>query len=198
MLNCFLQDFTPFHFFSILILIDIQIIKTLSLMAYRNKFYACFDGDNDIIYYRLLTAWNENDNIEFSFNDAHALSQARDSSSEETIKRSLKERLKNSKALVVLVGKNTKNLYKFVRWEIEQAIGMDLPIIVVNLNKKRYMDEELCSPILKNALAVHISFEQKIIGFAMTDWLISLQAHKRNAHNGPVYYFDSVYKNLGL
>lgn len=167
-------------------------------MAYSNKYYACFDGDNDINYYRLLTAWSENEHHEFTFNDAHALTQARDTSSEETIKRSLRERLKNSKALVVLVGKNTKNLYKFVRWEIEQAIAMGLPIIVVNINKKRSMDNDLCPPILRTTLAVHISFEQKIIGYAMKDWLTSVEIHKKNGDQCPCIYTDSVYKNLGL
>ena len=36
---------------------------------------------------------------------------------------------------MVLVGEKTKNLYKFVRWEIELAIKLGLPIIVANLNK---------------------------------------------------------------
>ena len=34
-------------------------------MAYRNKTYVCFDGDNDIRYYRLMQAWKQNDNTNF-------------------------------------------------------------------------------------------------------------------------------------
>ena len=28
-------------------------------MAYRNKTYICFDGDNDMLYYNLMKAWNK-------------------------------------------------------------------------------------------------------------------------------------------
>ena len=36
-------------------------------MAYRNKVYVAFDGDNDMSYYNLLKAWNANENIDFTF-----------------------------------------------------------------------------------------------------------------------------------
>lgn len=167
-------------------------------MPYRNKYYACFDGDSDINYYRLLTAWSANQDYEFNLYDAHALSQARDSSSEETIKRSLRERLRNSKALIVLVGENTKNLYKFVRWEIEVAISYNLSIIVVNLNGKRTLDDVLCPPILKTELAIHIPFKKEIIWYAMKNWLSTDINHRKNGIKEPRIYNDSVYKSLGL
>ena len=47
------------------------------------------------------------------------------------------KRLKNTKIFVLLVGEKTKYLYKYVKWEIEQALSLNLPIIVVNLNGKR-------------------------------------------------------------
>ena len=81
-------------------------------MAYRNKTYVCFDGDNDIRYYNLMKAWKQNDNTDFNFYDAHDLNTALDSSSEETIKRKLKERLNNTKIFVILLGEHTKNLTK--------------------------------------------------------------------------------------
>ena len=68
-------------------------------MAYRNKTYVCFDGDNDIRYYNLMKAWKQNDNTNFNFYDAHDINTALDSSTEETIKRRLRERLINSKVL---------------------------------------------------------------------------------------------------
>lgn len=102
-------------------------------MAYRNKTYVAFDGDNDIHYYRTMKMWKQNDKSDFNFFDAHDLNNARDTSSEDTIKRRLRERLSNSKVFVLLVGDGTRYLYKFVRWEIEQAVKLNLPIIVVNL-----------------------------------------------------------------
>ena len=102
-------------------------------MAYKNKVYISFDGDNDIHYYRLMKAWKQNDNSNFNFYDAHDLNTARDSSEEESIKRQLRVRFQNSKTFVI-IGESTRYLYKFVRWEMEQALALDLPIIGVNLN----------------------------------------------------------------
>lgn len=114
-------------------------------MSYKNKTYVIFDADTDIREYNLMKAWKENDNIDFNFYNAHDLNVISSSSSEEQIKRKLKERLNNTKQAIVLVGKNTKNLYTFVRWEIEVALEMDIPIIAVYLCKSNETP-----PILKN------------------------------------------------
>lgn len=167
-------------------------------MAYRNKTYVCFDADNDIRIYRLMTAWNENERIAFNFHNAHEINNLRDGSSEETIKRKLRERLQNTKVLVVLIGDHTKNLYKYVRWEIEYAIENDIPVIAVNLNKKKYMDENLCPPILKDKLAIHIPFGQKIIDYALNNWPSSHESHRKNGDTGAYRYKDSVYTKLNL
>lgn len=173
-------------------------------MAYRNKTYVAFDGDNDINYYRTMKMWKQNDNSNFDFFDAHDLNHANDSSSEDTIKRKLRERMSNSKVFVLLVGSNTKNLYKFVRWEIEQAIKLGLPIIVVNLpqysgqESLRKMDFERCPTILKGVLAVHISFKSKIIQYALEDWPASHESHKMNGDDGPYIYTEHTYRKVGL
>lgn len=59
-------------------------------MAYRNKTYICFDGDTDMRYYRLMTAWADNEKFSFDFHNAHDLNTARDTSQEESIKRQLR------------------------------------------------------------------------------------------------------------
>lgn len=160
--------------------------------------YACFDGDNDIHYYRLMQAWHANEKFDFTFVNAHDITQARDTSTVETIKRSLRTRLKASDVFIVLVGKSTQNLYKFVRWEIEVAIEMGLPIIVVNLDNKRSINTDLCPPILRNELAIHVPFGHKIIDFAIRNWPSSAKYHKGQGKTGPFYYEQSVYNNLGL
>jgi len=165
-------------------------------MAYANKTYVCFDADTDIHYYRLMTAWKENDKIEFNFHNAHEINNLRDGSSEETIKAKLRERLRNTKVLVVLIGENTKNLYKYVRWEIEWAIEKNIPIIAVNLNKMKIMDDKLCPPILKDKLAIHIPFGQKIMDYALNHWPASYESHKMKGDTGAFTYKDSVYENL--
>ncbi len=103
-------------------------------MSYRNKTYVAFDGDTDMKYYRLMTAWRANEHIDFNFYDAHELNSARDTSTTDSIKAQLRERMANAKQMVLLVGEKTKDLRKFVPWEIELARKQDIPIIVVNLN----------------------------------------------------------------
>ena len=81
-------------------------------MAYRNKTYICFDADNDMKYYNLMKAWKENDNIAFNFHNAHEINNLRDGSSEGQIKKKLRERLKDTKVLVLLIGEKMNQ--KFV------------------------------------------------------------------------------------
>lgn len=166
-------------------------------MAYTNKTYVAFDADNDIHYYRLMQAWKQNDNTSFNFYDAHDLNNVR-VFSEESIKRNLQERMRNTKIFVLLVGDNTKYLYKFVRWEIEQAISRNLPIIVVNLNGKRSKDDSLCPPILNNELALHVSFNQKIVEKALNIWEVADQKLRRSGEISSRHFKSDIYKNLGL
>lgn len=148
-------------------------------------------------YYWLLKAWSANEAFDFEFNDAHEINNIYDKS-EESIKAGLEERFRNTKLFILLVGKNTKNLFKYVRWEIEQAIKRGIPIIVVNLNNKRQIDYDLCPPLLRDELAIHISFEQKIIGYAMNDWIQSDKTYREEGKKGPYYYSESTYSRLGL
>jgi hypothetical protein len=167
-------------------------------MSYKNKTFVSFDGDTDMHYYRLMEAWKQNDNIPFNFYNAHDLNYARDTSMEASIKAQLIERLKNTKIFVLLVGENTRYLYKFVRWEIEQALSRNLPIIAVNLNGKRSMDTDKCPPLLRDELAVHISFNARIMQHALENWPNSHETYKSQGKTGPYYYNEDVYKRLGL
>lgn len=167
-------------------------------MSYRNKTYICFDADTDIWYYNAMKGWKENKKIDFNFHNAHDLNNLRDGSSEETIKRKLKERMKETKVLIVLIGENTKNLYRFVRWEQEIALEMDLPIIAVNLNKKRDLDPLLCPPIIRDKLAIHIPYGIKIIKYALDNWQEEHNQHKKKGEISAYHYIPKVYTDLGL
>ena len=167
-------------------------------MSYRNKTFVSFDGDSDMHYYRLMTAWKQSDNIPFNFYDAHTLNSARDSSLEQSIKDQLAERIRNSKVFVLLVGESTRYLYKFVRWEIEQAIKREMPIVAVNLNGKRSQDKERSPSLLVNALAVHVSFNSAILQYALEHWPASDAKYRSEQRSGPYYYKEDVYTRLGL
>lgn len=172
--------------------------KSNKIMSYKNKTFVSFDGDTDIMYYRLMTAWKQNDNTPFNFYNAHDLNSARDTSTEDSIKSQIQERLRNTKIFVLLIGERTQYLYKFVRWEIEQAIKRKLPIIAVNLNGKRSIDEEKCPPLLKDKLAVHVSFNPAIIQYALENWPSSDILYKQQGQSGPYYYSSFVYTGLSL
>lgn len=169
-------------------------------MAYRNKTYVCFDADQDIKYYRMLLAWSENDKFDFEIYNAHEINNLRNNSSEETIKGKLLERLKNSKVMIVLVGENTKYLYKYVRWEIEKAIELGIPIIAVNIVKdengkyKRNVDNDNCPKILKETIALHIAFREKILSKAIQEWPSAYKDPKYLYY----YYEDYVYRTFGI
>lgn len=113
-------------------------------MAYRNGTYVAFAAEGcsdptetDQKYYRLMSAWSANDNIEFTYTNSHDKAAAcRDRSKEETIKRSLRERLNNSKNMILFVGDTTRLDTDFVPYEIGYAVETcQIPIIVC------YVDE---------------------------------------------------------
>lgn len=164
-------------------------------MAYRNKTYICFDGDTDMSYYRLMTAWKANEKFTFIFYNAHDLNSARDSSSEESIKRQLRERFANSKTLIVLIGEKTKYLTKFVKWEMEVALKLGIPMIAVNINGSRSKDT-LCPSAIRDELVVFVSFNMKIIEHAMNYWPSEHLKLTKEGIKGPRYYPEKIYKEL--
>ncbi len=161
-------------------------------MSYRNKTYVAFDGDTDMQYYRLMTAWRANEHIDFNFYDAHELNSARDTSTTDSIKAQLRERMANAKQMVLLVGEKTKGLRRFVPWEIELARKQDIPIIVVNLNGKRDYDPDRCpSTIGSDVYTMHVAFYAKIIKLAMDDFA-RLSVLRGDFRRGPIYRAPGV------
>ena len=166
-------------------------------MAYRNKVYVSMDADNDLRYYFMMKAWKQNDNSSFNFCDAHDINTILDKS-EASIKAGLQERFRDTKIFVLLVGEHTKYLYKYVRWEIEQAIKRELPCIAVNLNGKRSLDENLCPALMRDNLAIHISFNAKILQYSLENWPSSDKIYRSNGEIDSYHYKDVVYEKLGL
>ena len=166
-------------------------------MSYKNKTYVIFDGDEDMWAYAYMKGWKKNENIGFNFHDAHDLNALTDRASEDTVKKKLRERFSSAKQAIVLVGAHTKNLYRFVRWEMETAQNLDIPIIAVNLNKKRKYDSEWCPPILRDEYVVYVSFNAKIIKYALDHFPSEYASRDSNAA-GNRHYKDAVYKEIGL
>lgn len=133
--------------------------------------YVAFDGDEDKWAYAFMKGWKSNNRVDFDFEDAHGLDNMTSRAQGEAyVKARLKERMNNSSAFVLIVGSKTKNLFKFVRWEIDLAMELGLPIIVANLNQTNGQDADLCPAILRDQCVVHVPFKKDAIKHALDRW----------------------------
>lgn len=169
-------------------------------MSYRNKTYVAFASE-DISSYRLMEAWRENKNIDFDFYDAHDLYVARDSSTAETIKGRLRERIKNAKQIVLLGSATAKKKggdgSSFLAYEIQVAIELNIPIVVANLDGGRLIDKSVIPAPLLDAsyYTVSVSFQPAIIKHALDNYAPAFAGSDKA---GPHYYKASVYESIGL
>jgi len=98
-------------------------------MNIRTKTYIAFDGDSDLMSYRTVQSWSANQAISFNLNDAHGINTARDDSLSQSIINQLRERLDNTKILILLVGDKTKyNKKGILKYELQYALRNKLPI----------------------------------------------------------------------
>jgi len=136
-------------------------------VSYRNKTYVAFASE-DIRYYRLMEAWRDNDHFDFDFSDAHDLNISRDTSLPETIKRNLRERMKNAKQVVLLgsaVGRvKGSDGVSFLAHEVKVMMEFALPIVVANLNSDRTVNQSFIPKPLRDAkyYTVSVSFQPRI------------------------------------
>lgn len=166
-------------------------------MAYRNKTYVIFDGDEDMWAYAYMLGWTNSEHIAFNFHNAHDIRPLERTTSEVTVKNALRQRLANTKQAIVIVGNKTKNLYRFVRWEIEMCLNLGIPIVVVNLNGMRKMDAELCPPILRGTCSLHVPFKAKVIQRALDDFCDNFPRHKESGMKD-LEFKPHIYTELAL
>jgi len=176
-------------------------------MAYRNGTYIAFHAEgktdptaSDIKYYRTLKMWHANDDIDFKFINSHdKVAAVRDSSSKETIMRSLRARLDSSKNMVLIVGETTKNDRDFVPYEIQYAVDTcGLPIFCVYtkwrgiLSPSIHKDEwppALASRIAnKTAAVIHMPFKQGLIDHSIKTYSIT------NMPSGPLVHYKKEFQ----
>jgi len=181
-------------------------------MSYRNGTYIAFHAEgktdptaSDIKYYRMLKAWHDNDDIEFKFVNSHdKVSAVRDTSSRETIMRSLRERLNNSKNMILIIGKTTKNDTDFVPYEIAYAIDTcKIPIIaaytdyasILNPRSHRHEWPTALATRIDNGSAriIHIPFKQRVIDAAIGQF-----TYATPPKDSLVYYTKEGQQSLGV
>ena len=145
-------------------------------MYYRTRTYIAADWDGDKKAIDVLYSWNDNKYLTLSFTNAHDLMQARDTSLNCSIKRSLKERMDASKTFVLIVGDNTASvrsgscqycssytkyswgsycarnysvdLRSYIEYECDKAIEAGIKIVVL-YNAGR-VDKNKCPQALRN------------------------------------------------
>lgn len=181
-------------------------------MAYRSGTYVAFHANNtseptesDMKYYNLLKAWDSNEDFDFHFVDSHDKAGAvRDSSKKATLEATLKERLRNSKNMILVIGETTKEDTDWVPMEISYAIDqVEIPIIAAYPKYDYILAPDQLSGMWpytlktrienKKAHVIHIPFRQKAIMDAISQF-----AHDKYPNNGGLgYYSAETYQNWG-
>lgn len=171
-------------------------------MAYRNGNYSAFYVDTpfnqnnlganstyDFVYYNLLKAWKAGNNA-FPFCDSHDKNyNVRDNSDwETTLKPRLRERLRNSKNILLFLSSITKES-KALKEEIDYGINvLGLPVIVIYPEYKEKGDivyfqsgmfkesiKKLWNnlPIFRDSMAkvptLHIPLKKELVEKALSD-----------------------------
>lgn len=146
-------------------------------------------ASKDFCYYNMLRAWKGSDSS-FPFNNAHDTTyNVRDNSDwETTLKPRLRERLRNSKNLILFLSDYTVNS-KALREEVDYAINtLNLPVIVVypDLKSKEELltsDKKQLNSIVKNLWnklpvfrdskhnvpVIHVPISKELIRAALND-----------------------------
>lgn len=182
-------------------------------MAYRNGTYIAFHAEgssdptaSDIKYYRMMMAWRAKDGSAFPFYNSHdKVPAVRDTSQSETIKRSLRLRMDNSKNMVLIIGERTRFDTDFVPYEIADAVDRcGIPIIATYPGRGVIRTPSNLRNVWPTALqtridngkanVIHIPFHRKTIENAIWQF---------NHNNPPVggglgYYGDEAYREFGL
>lgn len=164
-------------------------------MAHKIKIYVSFDAD-DILYYNMLQAWCDSDTQEI-FHQTLNIAENTSQRIVDNLVKSLSEKIEKACCFIVLVSDHTTSSGSQLKLEIEKALELDKPIIVVNLNGKRSIDTDLCPSSLKDQFALHLSFNAKIIQKGIDTWPVFYEKNKRDK-SGAFFFKAEVYKELGL
>ena len=154
-------------------------------MVYKTKTYVAFDGDSEMAYYKTMKMWDQNNSIDFNLHNAHDIKQARDTSSDDSIKRSLRERIRASKVLILIVGKETHHHTRFVKYEVEYAQSLNLPIILDVLE-----NGVIPRAWFENYPAITVPFKLDSIKLALNEWPASTNS-KPNGKNVGFYHYKN-------
>lgn len=182
-------------------------------MAYRNGTYIAFHAndtpnptESDMKYYNTLRMWKVREDNDFNFINSHEKTgSVRDSSQKETLKRSLRERLNNSKNMLLIIGNTTNQDTDWVPFEIEYAVDVcKIPIIaaypaytsiLAPAQLSNWWPPALATRIYNGtAHVIHIPFKQNPITSAVSQF----DFNNYPLSGGLGYYSREAYISWGL
>jgi len=180
-------------------------------MAYRSGTYIAFDGLgqtnptlSDFRYYATMQAWASHKNIDFKYVDSHDKTCAvRDTSLRTTLESRIRERLANSKNVVVILSSDTRKSGSMLTYEIEQAVDRyELPLIVTYVDYKIIANPGQLSSYWPNALSTRISNQTaKAIHIPFIKDALLDAINQFNHTNLPAtslnYYTEDAHRNFG-
>ena len=102
-------------------------------------------------YKNTLKMWNGNDKFPFRFED-HSSDISIKSDNEGVIKRAISAKISQAEYFIVLIDNDTKNR-NMVLWEIDKAVALKKPIVVVKTEEKTKLPNQLRG--YKRKLIVH-------------------------------------------
>lgn len=135
-------------------------------MAYKSGTYIAFDGLgqtnptlSDFKYYATIQAWASHKSIDFKYVNSHDKTCAvRDTSLRVTLESRIRERLANSKNVVVILSSDTIKSGSMLTYEIERAVDRyELPLIATYVDYKIIANPGQLSSYWPNALSTRIS-----------------------------------------
>ena len=153
-----------------------------------------------------MQAWKELKNTEFSFVNSHQKAAAvRDSSSKQRLQDVLAERLRNSRNMVLILGKTTLFDVDWVPFEISYAVDTcNIPIIATyptykSIRNPRSHESEWPAALAdrirsETAHVIHVPFKQTVLVDAIGQF-------DHNAYppgNGLGVYSDEAYASFGI
>jgi hypothetical protein len=136
----------------------------------KHKVFVSYDHSEDVLYKRLLQAWDANQDFDFEF-DSRGPNVAIDSTDAATIRRTLTGMMKNATHLLVLVGAKSASS-KWMNWEIGRAKESDvkLRLAAVKLAKQN----QTPAGLLNVGTSWASSFER--------DRIVEVLKHARNSY----------------
>jgi hypothetical protein len=155
-------------------------------------------------YYNTLRMWNVRKDDDFRFVNSHEKRNVRDWSSRETLRRALRERINNSKHLLLIIGETTKFDTDWVPFEIEHAVdNCKIPIIAAytgynTIVRPRFLRDVWPEALKKriddgSARVIHVAFKKEPIRAAIERF-----DHANLPDGSLVHYTEQAYIKWGL